>query len=400
MTIDSKNMVTCSICNISFDKSSSVVNKTMVCSEKCLKQKTTERIEKYKITRRQNATNKCEVCGKSMMRADSVMALLYVCSEECKKYRKEQLPKKIGIYNKLYYTSRGFTEEESIKIISNLQKQNCPRCVDYWLKLGFTSEVAKNKISDLQKEISKKNHADTYERQQKSPRSIQYWISRGASLDEATEQHRQFNDYSSLDYYVKKYGEEHGNKLCNVENNKRASRNSLNGFIIEYGEEIGTEKWLEKYTKRGFQSKIATRFFTELYNKLPTDIQALKIYFKGLTEKEYGFRVDSSYFFYDFVISDLKYCIEFNGSYWHADPAKYKSGDIIIMQGKNILVDDIWKHDYEKKIAIEQRGYTFRTVWCNSKKLPVKQLDILANEITSIYKESKNEKDKGDKENA
>ena len=385
----SKNIANCVICNKEFNKCDSLIKTRPVCSEFCLGVTIADRIEKYKITRRDSTTGTCEVCNSPMVKADSVMTSKYVCSIQCKNIRKRTLPKKESILSTSYYIKRGFTEKESIEIISNIQKERSPRSIDYWLKAGLTTEDSHKKISEHQKSIAAKNNMSKNERQIASPRSIHFWLSRGYSPEESKNKQREFNDSSSIEYFVKKYGQEDGIKLYQSETKRKSYASSLTGLIEKYGKDEGTDIWLKKYKNRESDSKIAKQFFMELYNRLPLEIKSLNIYFKGLTEKEYGIKGKSSYYFYDFVIPELKFCIEFNGAYWHADPTKYKRGDTIVISGKEILVDDIWEHDLTKKRHIEKRGFLLRTVWSRGKKMPVENIELLTTEIISLYKELK-----------
>ena len=119
----SKNIANCVICNKEFNKCDSLIKTRPVCSEFCLGVTIADRIEKYKITRRDRTTGTCEVCNSPMVKADSVMTSKYVCSIQCKNIRKRTLPKKESILSTSYYIKRGFTEKESIEIISNIQKE-------------------------------------------------------------------------------------------------------------------------------------------------------------------------------------------------------------------------------------------------------------------------------------
>lgn len=61
----------------------------------------------------------------------------------------------------------------------------------------------------------------------------------------------------------------------------------------------------------------------------------------------------------DAVIDD-KIVIEYNGSYWHADPKVYKEDDVV---NHNRLAKDIWKADETKRKIYEVCGYTVVYVW-------------------------------------
>ena len=103
-----------------------------------------------------------------------------------------------------------------------------------------------------------------------------------------------------------------------------------------------------------------------------------KIYKVSKAEKEIklllearGFMVIAQFvipnipYIYDFYLPELNLILEYNGSYWHANPAIYKSGTLIQMVGfkDKILVDYIWDKDELKKQSAIKQGYSFAVVW-------------------------------------
>lgn len=52
--------------------------------------------------------------------------------------------------------------------------------------------------------------------------------------------------------------------------------------------------------------------------------------------------------------------IEVQGDFWHANPQKYNSGDIIL---KTLVVDTIWEKDKRKKAAAVDAGRKFYELW-------------------------------------
>lgn len=64
---------------------------------------------------------------------------------------------------------------------------------------------------------------------------------------------------------------------------------------------------------------------------------------------------------FDFVFSN-KYILEIQGEYWHANPIKYKSADII---RKGLTAQDIWLKDSLKKKYVEDKGYKIYYLWEN-----------------------------------
>lgn len=96
--------------------------------------------------------------------------------------------------------------------------------------------------------------------------------------------------------------------------------------------------------------------------------------FIGLIEK-LGYKISFNSFLYekndrkrhlfpDGIIEDEKIIIEYNGSFWHADPSRgYKDSDII---HHGITAKEIWDRDLEKIKTYESNGYYVFTVWSDS----------------------------------
>ena len=62
----------------------------------------------------------------------------------------------------------------------------------------------------------------------------------------------------------------------------------------------------------------------------------------------------------DIWIPDLKYAIEFNGTYHHADPRFFKENDIV--KGKT-LSKDVWKYDNIKIEAFKKLNIEYSIIW-------------------------------------
>lgn len=62
--------------------------------------------------------------------------------------------------------------------------------------------------------------------------------------------------------------------------------------------------------------------------------------------------------FFDIKIDNL--LIEVQGTYWHADPNKYKANDVM-KDGK--LAKEIWEKDKRKKELAESKGYKIKYIW-------------------------------------
>ena len=73
-------------------------------------------------------------------------------------------------------------------------------------------------------------------------------------------------------------------------------------------------------------------------------------------EKEFNPRVD-------ILLDQYKLVIEVNGSFWHANPKKYKPEDTFPTFYGKMSAKEIWLKDQIKKNHIESFGYIVETIW-------------------------------------
>lgn len=67
---------------------------------------------------------------------------------------------------------------------------------------------------------------------------------------------------------------------------------------------------------------------------------------------------------YDFLINKTNIIIEVQGDYWHANPIKYKMGDLIKYPGIGILeISKVWEKDRIKRENAEFYGYKILYLW-------------------------------------
>lgn len=65
---------------------------------------------------------------------------------------------------------------------------------------------------------------------------------------------------------------------------------------------------------------------------------------------------------YDFTYKNK--IVEFNGSYWHANPQKYNHDDVIKHpEGKTLTAKEIWDRDFIKQKYAIDNGYQLLVVW-------------------------------------
>lgn len=107
------------------------------------------------------------------------------------------------------------------------------------------------------------------------------------------------------------------------------------------------------------------------YKVSKAELEVLALLIKHGYEAIPQFRIPGIPFLYDFYLPALNLLIEYNGTYFHADPKTYKAGTLIRMPGfkEKILVDYIWSKDKWKQEVAISFGYKVVVVWENDFKL-------------------------------
>jgi len=225
---------------------------------------------------------------------------------------------------------------------------------------------------------------DEYRERQAYTNTYEYKkLKYGMSLDE-------YNIYNksravTLENLIKKYGEDEGrtkyNKYCErqaftntieyfgEERYKKVNRlksHTLNVYIQRYGEELGKIKLLEFFERNiciNSYSKISQELFKKVENILTTKERQYLYY--AQKNKEYGLLCEDKCFLYDFVCTDLKFCIEYHGDHYHGNPLIYKPDDYLRGRGcTKIKVKDKWEYDNKKINWLKnQRNYDTVIVW-------------------------------------
>lgn len=63
----------------------------------------------------------------------------------------------------------------------------------------------------------------------------------------------------------------------------------------------------------------------------------------------------------DIYLPDIRKAIEYNGTYWHADPRFYNENDIVTR--KHIPAKAVWNNDKDKQILCESYNIQLLTIW-------------------------------------
>lgn len=76
------------------------------------------------------------------------------------------------------------------------------------------------------------------------------------------------------------------------------------------------------------------------------------------------YRVKGLTYVYDLFLPEYNLIIEYNGDYWHCNPVKYESTQVVLFPGKRYLMaKDVWEKDYKKELDAKNEGYNIEIVW-------------------------------------
>lgn len=133
---------------------------------------------------------------------------------------------------------------------------------------------------------------------------------------------------------------------------------------------------------KGSYSKVSQNIFWKIYNIMPDDLKE-KSYFAELNREFVITETNTNnHYFYDFVISKIKLCIEFNGDRWHANP-KFFNFDERPMPFIDKTSSQIWEKDRLKLNSLRKRGFEIIIIW--ESEVDENTVDNLMKIITEKY---------------
>lgn len=276
-----------------------------------------------------------------------------------------------------YWVERGLSEEESKQKVKEMK----PNLVEYWLSRGFSPEESKLKtelhlmnterafIIKYGEEVGIKLYREKKVKEGKlhSPRSVEYWLSKGFSVEESKIKVSESQNKFSLVKCIDKYGEDEGKKIFTDRQNKWQESLTNNGNM-----------------KMGY-SKISQELFYRLLETYEIDYRN-KINFATHNGEFKLNNPNGGVYIYDFIDIDGKKIIEYNGDMYHANPKKYKETDTPHPYRKNKTSQEIWESDKIKIKTAEDNGFEILTIWDseyrwgNKEKVIKKCLKFLKNE--------------------
>ena len=109
--------------------------------------------------------------------------------------------KRKSVFNKKYWTDKGFSESEAIFQIQIRRPNN----LNYYInKYGCSLEEAKEKLKEFQKLSNK--HKEKKKNKFSNKRCVEYWLSLGYDLEQSKQQVSKIQSTFSLDKCIEKHG--------------------------------------------------------------------------------------------------------------------------------------------------------------------------------------------------
>lgn len=250
-------------------------------------------------------------------------------------------------------------------------------------KSGFTLESSIAKYGEELGKIKWQNYCQA----QSVTNTFEY---KAAKYNMSKQEFDMFNKSraATLENFIQRHGNEEGIRKWHEYCERQKFTTTLDYFIEKFGKTDGETKWNEFCVARGNSNNI--EFIKRKYNISHSDAEDLlasrrapQIGYVSILEQKFVNQVSTlipdishSYvnkqfciwntflnvpMFYDITSVTRKKIIEFNGDYWHANPAKYSSNFLI--KQSNLTALEVWERDNLKKKSAELRGYTVYTVW-------------------------------------
>jgi hypothetical protein len=318
----------------------------------------------------------CYFCGESGKFIDFVNGFRNLCeSNDC-------LSKSRNSHSIETFKRKGYSDEESISIIGNsLEKQSIsgkhtvknrlkkdplftkkksPNCKEFYLERGYSEKESVKKSSkvvrDMQNVSHKKRKENPYEYSHTYNTKKEYYIERGYSEEQSLELLSERQTTFSKEICIEKYGEKEGLRIWEERQDKWLK--TMDSKTEEEKIEINKKKL---FNNSGY-SKISNELFDCVFSHLNIKMKNKSYYQNNNGEL---IRYDQEYkrcYRLDFTNTISNKCIEFNGDFWHCNPAKYNEN-----YTHNILkrsAKEIWEYDNQKNNFIKDKlGFDLLIIW-------------------------------------
>lgn len=265
------------------------------------------------------------------------------------------------VYEDYLYNKTKTLIETNKKLVNanpNFHKEKSHNSVEYWLKRGYTAvESVKNssEVIEHMQSVSHKNRIENPEDYAHCYNTkIEHYLNKDMTKSEADNALRERQTTFSKEICIEKYGMEDGTRIWKERQERwmetMDSKSDEEKRIINF----------KKIKNCSFISNISQELFDRVYKIIENKYK--KIYYHGLNKEFHLYNYElKKHYLYDFVISDIKKCIEFNGWFWHCKPGLYESD--YFNKVKSMYAHEIWENDRAKNGRIEKEGYDILIIW-------------------------------------
>lgn len=175
-----------------------------------------------------------------------------------------------------------------------------------------------------------------------SIRTVNYWLKRGYSEEEAKQKVSEVQGDYTLDSYKRKYGDEEGTRKFNSRQEKWQA--TLNSKSEEELSQINRKK-----IGKGYLVSKGEKLLLELISDKVPDIQ-----------QQFTLKKDSGgYYAYDIRYQNK--IIEYNGDFWHMNPSLFTEN--CVNKRTKRLAKEQWELDKTKMRFANNKGYKTLVVW-------------------------------------
>jgi hypothetical protein len=258
-------------------------------------------------------------------------------------------------------TGKKYTESEAEYKIKSQRKFN----IEYWIEKGQTLDEAKNEV----KKFQTKNSRKMVQNLEKNPKKYtsrtwsqyRYWMEKhGLPEEDAKKKVSDLQGMINVSKLMEKYGDFEGRKRYDTICKNLSKSHRIEGYIERYGEEVGREEYNKNLVLKASTastSKESIKFFISIYKKIRNYVGKEDIFWGISGSKEY-FLWDSEnakIFFYDFTILSKKIIIEYHGKRWHPNPSwdneKWKKWELFGMNANEKRAFDLYKNSVAEKMG-------------------------------------------------
>jgi very-short-patch-repair endonuclease len=225
------------------------------------------------------------------------------------------------------------------KRLSDIQKRGASIFTKkHWIKKGFSEEEAMRKVCEIQKENSKKSN-DNFTPNRSCFRK-EYWMDRFCLSEDAASK-----KVSEIQSELSSRSPKFLGKVRTDEQKEKISK-SMKSFISE----TGHSHWALHFGKFGGTSKLERSVYSYI-----------KEHINPLVESN----VSIGNYIVDILDASSKKIVEVYGDFWHANPKFYIGENIINEKMMNIPASQKWENDEARIWSLTEMGFRVLIVWEN-----------------------------------